>query len=41
MPSASPLLTFFPVLEIVRSTFSYESDSSAMTVAVWVSSETS
>ena len=40
-PSASPLLTFLPVLAIVLSTLEYGSDSSATTVAVWVSSETS
>ena len=40
-PSASPLLTFLPVLAIVLSTLAYGSDSSATTVAVCVSSETS
>ena len=40
-PSASPVLTFLPVLAMVWRTFSYESEGSATMVAVWLSRETS
>jgi len=40
-PSALPELTFLPVLEMVLRTVSYERLGSAMTVALWLSRETS
>lgn len=40
-PSATPLLTFLPVLAMVRSTVAYSRDGSATTEAVWLSRETS